>query len=61
MRGKNYLYYAEFLTAMRSRRHFQVPLGNEENCVANMGKFSSEQTIREYANEIWQVTPVDHE
>ncbi len=29
--------------------------------VANMGKFSSDQTIREYANEIWQITPVDHE
>lgn len=29
--------------------------------VANMGKFSSDQTIREYAQAIWQVEPVAHE
>ncbi len=26
--------------------------------VANMGKFSSDRTIREYAEEIWDVKPV---
>jgi starch phosphorylase len=26
--------------------------------VANMGKFSSDRTIKEYAEEIWQVKPI---
>jgi glycogen phosphorylase len=26
--------------------------------VANMGKFSSDRTIRQYAEEIWGITPV---
>jgi starch phosphorylase len=26
--------------------------------VAHMGKFSSDRTIRQYADEIWGVTPV---
>ena len=26
--------------------------------VANMGKFSSDRTIAEYANDIWNVKPV---
>ena len=26
--------------------------------VADMGKFSSDRTIREYAEEIWRVAPV---
>jgi starch phosphorylase len=29
--------------------------------VANMGKFSSDRTIVEYAKRIWNVTPVAHE
>jgi starch phosphorylase len=29
--------------------------------VANMGKFSSDRTIKEYAEEIWGVKPVAHE
>ena len=29
--------------------------------VANMGKFSSDRTIAEYARRIWNVKPVAHE
>jgi starch phosphorylase len=29
--------------------------------VANMGKFSSDSTIAEYARRVWNVTPVAHE
>jgi starch phosphorylase len=29
--------------------------------VANMGKFSSDRTIKEYAEQIWGVKPVAHE
>ena len=26
--------------------------------VARMGRFSSDRTIREYADQVWQITPV---
>ncbi len=29
--------------------------------IANMGKFSSDRTIAEYASLVWDVSPVHHE
>ncbi len=41
-------------------RAFQSPRDWQAKCVRNiaaMGPFSSDRTIRQYADEIWKVTP----
>lgn len=48
----------------RSRQSLQRPTGLGKKCLINManaGKFSSDRTIKEYAEEIWGIEPAEIE
>jgi starch phosphorylase len=64
-RGDQYLLLADYAAYIASQGEVEAAYRNQELWmkkailnVANMGKFSSDRTIAQYAKEIWDVTPV---
>jgi starch phosphorylase len=65
--GDRYMVMADFQSYMDCQSHVENIYQNDKAAwarksilnVANMGKFSSDRAIEEYANEIWDVKPVD--
>ncbi len=53
--------YDAYLDAkLRANRDYADRLGFGRKCLINLasgGKFSSDRTIRQYASEIWHITP----
>jgi starch phosphorylase len=63
-----YLVLADFAEYARAQeeiaRAYQDPTGWAKKAILNvarMGRFSSDRTIKQYANEIWNISPVDVE
>jgi len=63
--GDQYLLLADFASYANCQERVSQAYCNQEAWVkksivnvANMGKFSSDRTIQEYAREIWGVSPV---
>ena len=63
--GDHYLLLADFTSYANCQERVSQAYCNQEEWVkksilnvANMGKFSSDRTIQEYAHEIWGVSPV---
>ncbi|MFH0997885.1 MAG: glycogen/starch/alpha-glucan phosphorylase [Pseudomonadota bacterium] len=64
-KGDHYFHLADFLSYSQIHEsiysdYLQIPVWNRKSIlnVARMGKFSSDRTITEYAQEIWGLTPV---
>ena len=67
--GDNYLLLADYASYIESQKKVEIAYRNQQEWVkkailnvANMGKFSSDRTILQYAKHIWdakQLTPVD--
>ncbi|MDT8318340.1 MAG: glycogen/starch/alpha-glucan phosphorylase [bacterium] len=64
--GDNYLLFADYKAYVECQDRVSREYMDRENWirksiinVANMGKFSSDRTIAEYAEEIWRVKPVN--
>jgi starch phosphorylase len=62
--GDHYLVNYDFEDYLRAQRQVDQAYGDSgewvKKCItvmANMGKFSSDRTITEYANEIWHIKP----
>ncbi|MEI6149356.1 MAG: glycogen/starch/alpha-glucan phosphorylase [bacterium] len=62
--GDYYLHLADFHSYLETQRRVDETYGNRDQwdrmClmnIAHMGKFSSDRTILEYANEIWHIKP----
>ena len=65
LQSDQYLLLADFAAYLRCQEQVSRAYQNQEEWtkksilnVANMGKFSSDRTIQEYAEEIWAVKPV---
>ncbi len=65
-RGDQYLLLADYAAYIACQGEVETAYKNQELWVkktiinvANMGKFSSDRTIAQYAKEIWDVKPVD--
>ena len=63
--GDHYLLLADYGSYLACQKEVEAAYGNQEQWlrkvilnVANMGKFSSDRTIQQYAAEIWQAKPV---
>ena len=63
--GDQYLLLADFASHIACQRRVDAAWGNSDDWnrrailnVAGMGVFSSDRTIREYADEIWHVKPL---
>ncbi len=63
--GDRYLLLADYASYIAAQDHVAELYADPQEWtrkailnVANMGKFSSDRTIREYAKEIWEVNPV---
>ena len=56
--------YASYLEAkLRANRDYADPISFGRKCLMNIasgGKFSSDRTIRQYAEEIWRIEPTQH-
>jgi starch phosphorylase len=67
--GDKYMIMADFESYMKCQDYVEQLYVNEPDVwtkksiinVANMGTFSSDRAIKEYAEEIWNVNPVDVE
>ncbi len=66
--GEQYLLLADYASYVASQEQVDALYREPQEWtrkailnVANMGKFSSDRTIKEYAEEIWEVKPVAHE
>jgi starch phosphorylase len=64
--GDYYMVMADYESYARSQEELALTYRDQEKWsrlailnVAKMGKFSSDRTIRQYADEIWNVKPVD--
>ena len=64
--GDHYLLLADYASYITSQEAVAALYTQHEEWtrkailnVAHMGKFSSDRTIRQYAEEIWNVKPVD--
>jgi starch phosphorylase len=65
-RGDQYLLLADYASYIERQGEVEAAYKKQDVWmkkailnVANMGKFSSDRTIKQYANEIWNVKPVD--
>jgi starch phosphorylase len=63
--GDRYMVLADFEAYVECQRRASLAYLDVESWsrksilnVANMGRFSSDRTVKEYAQEIWQVDPV---
>ncbi len=63
--GDNYLLLADFTSYVACQEKVSALYQNQDEWarrailnVANMGKFSSDRTIREYADKVWKVKQV---
>ncbi len=63
--GDHYLLLADYASYVACQAKVEAAYGDQDQWlrmailnVANMGKFSSDRTIREYAEQIWQAKPV---
>lgn len=63
--GDRYMLLADYADYINCQNHVDEVYCNQDDWnrrailnVANMGKFSSDRTISEYANEIWEIKPV---
>ena len=57
----DFLPYCE--AKLKANADYQDSMAFARKCLintANAGRFSSDRTILEYANEIWRVKPEDH-
>ncbi len=64
--GDRFMLLADYADYVRCQNETDSVFRNQEEWtrrailnVANMGKFSSDRTIAEYAQEIWRITPVE--
>jgi starch phosphorylase len=63
--GDHYLLLADYASYIQSQKEVEKAYRDQENWlrkailnVANMGKFSSDRTILQYAQQIWHTKPV---
>jgi starch phosphorylase len=63
--GDHYLLLADYASYIEAQRAVEMAYQDQENWlrkailnVANMGKFSSDRTILQYAQQIWHTKPV---
>ena len=63
--GDHYMLLADYADYINCQNHVDEVYRNQDEWnrrailnVANMGKFSSDRTITEYANEIWEIKPI---
>jgi glycogen phosphorylase len=65
--GDNYLLLADYASYISCQERVDALYGNPEEWtkrailnVANMGHFSSDRTIKEYAEKVWKLKPMEH-
>jgi starch phosphorylase len=63
--GDHYLLLADYASYIQAQKDVEMAYRDQENWlrkailnVANMGKFSSDRTILQYAQQIWHTKPV---
>jgi glycogen phosphorylase len=63
-RGDYYMHLADFSSYIKTQNEVSQLFPDRDNWIrksilntANMGKFSSDRTIMEYAREIWKILP----